>query len=130
MDDRRDLDNRRDLDVNDRKEYGRETERHLSQKTEDDYESDFEDDDKNGLGIALEDPETKSPRGRKPKKEVKYLNKNKETKKEEYESDFEEDKNDDDISIDLDDPEISRATTKIQAGFRGSKARKRVNLIL
>ena len=33
---------------------------------------------------------------------------------------------DDAIDIDLDDPEVGVAATKIQAGFRGSKARKEV----
>ena len=31
-----------------------------------------------------------------------------------------------DFDIDLDDPETAKAATKIQAGFRGSKARKEV----
>ena len=33
------------------------------------------------------------------------------------------------IDIDLDDPDVAKATTKIQAGFRGMKARKEVGNI-
>ena len=38
-----------------------------------------------------------------------------------------EEKNEEEVDIDLDDPEVEKAAVKIQAGFKGMKTRKELN---
>ena len=87
------------------------------------------------IDIDLDDPETAkaatkiqaSFRGSQARKEVSSMKQTDVQVKEQIESTQEV--AEDVIDIDLDDPETEKAATKIQAGFRGSKARKEVNIM-
>ena len=88
------------------------------------------------IDIDLDDPEVNeaatkiqaSFKGKKARDEVKKMKEEKEveesTNKEEDEKT--EERNDEEIDIDLDDPEVNEAATKIQASFKGKKARDEV----
>ena len=88
------------------------------------------------IDIDLDDPEVNeaatkiqaSFKGKKARDEVKKMKEEKEveesTNKEEDEKI--EERNDEEIDIDLDDPEVNEAATKIQASFKGKKARDEV----
>ena len=52
--------------------------------------------------------------------------KTEETKEEEKPVTEQEPKQEEEVDIDLNDPEVDKAASKIQAGFRGHQARKQV----
>ena len=82
------------------------------------------------IDIDMDDPETAlaatkiqaSFRGSQARKEVKTLKENEET----VEQNVTAQEAEEEIDIDMDDPETALAATKIQASFRGSQARKEV----
>jgi hypothetical protein len=82
------------------------------------------------IDIDMDDPETAkaatkiqaSFRGSQSRKEVKTLKENEET----VEQNVTAQEAEEEIDIDMDDPETALAATKIQASFRGSQARKEV----
>ena len=96
------------------------------------------------IDIDLDDPEVEAAatkiqagfKGHKARKQVKEMQSDKKggddeekqedeiDKKNEEES---EEKKEDEIDIDLTDPDVEAAATKIQAGFKGHKARKEVS---
>merc|ERR1719438_12471 len=85
--------------------------------------------DKEEIDIDLNDPDvekaaTKIQAGFKGMKARKEVNALKESQIEENNVQVME--KEDEIDIDLDDPEVEAAATKIQAGFKGLKARKEV----
>ena len=85
------------------------------------------------FNIDMNDPEVSNAatkiqsgfRGQQARKEVALL------KEEQQKQDCDkvENKNLDIVDIDMDDPEVSNAATKIQSGFRGKQARKEVALM-
>merc|ERR1712008_248412 len=82
------------------------------------------------IDIDLDDPETAiaatkiqaSFRGSQARKEVKNLKENEEA----VEQNITAQEAEEEIDIDMDDPETALAATKIQASFRGSQSRKEV----
>merc|ERR1712194_52233 len=78
----------------------------------------------------MDDPETAkaatkiqaSFRGSQSRKEVKSMKEKEET----VQQDVTEPGEEEEIDIDMDDPETAKAATKIQASFRGSQSRKEV----
>ena len=89
------------------------------------------DDTADVVDIDLTDPDVEAAatkiqagfKGHKARKEVAEMKENKDIVKDDGEKKFE---GEDDIDIDLNDPEVEAAATKIQAGFKGHKARKEV----
>ena len=91
------------------------------------------------IDIDLDDPEVNeaatkiqaSFKGKKARDEVKKMKDDKEEKEQEGQTESEEpaaekETQEEEIDIDLDDPEVNEAATKIQAGFKGKKARDEV----
>merc|ERR1712107_739008 len=117
----------------------------IETKTETKENQDFEDNpsenitdssskqDKEEIDIDLNDPDvekaaTKIQAGFKGMKTRKEISSRKEEKSEN--EDLTEKKTTEDVvDIDLNDPDVEQAATKIQAGFKGMKARKEVNAL-
>ena len=93
-----------------------------------------EKDDAEKVDIDLSDPDVEVAatkiqagfKGMKARKEVSSLKNQTQLKAE----DVLKDNNDSEIDIDLTDPDVEQAATKIQAGFKGMKARKEVNNLI
>merc|ERR1711915_515586 len=87
--------------------------------------------DQEPIDIDLDDPEvelaaTKIQAGFKGHKARKEMNKMKEEATK-YNPGEVEDGKEDTVDIDLNDPDVEQAATKIQAGFKGMKTRKELN---
>merc|ERR1712129_50915 len=86
---------------------------------------------KEDVDIDLNDPEvemaaTKIQSGYKGMKTRKAINARKKENEETVEQNVTAQEAEEEIDIDMDDPETAKAATKIQASFRGSQSRKEV----
>ena len=89
------------------------------------------------IDIDLNDPEVEMAatkiqagfKGKKARDEVKMMKNEMAEKIEEEQDSKNENATDTDIDIDLNDPEVEMAATKIQAGFKGKKARDEVKMM-
>ena len=84
------------------------------------------------IDIDLNDPEVEKAatkiqagfKGHKARKEVKQMKESSQEEKPTATGDEEEKKEEEKVDIDLNDPEVEKAASKIQAGFKGYKTRK------
>ena len=104
----------------------------LADVTEDEIDIDLDDPEVNEAATKIQ----ASFKGKKARDEVKKMKKEKETVASEIEEEAQDVKveevaaaTEEEIDIDLDDPEVNEAATKIQASFKGKKARDEVKKI-
>ena len=104
----------------------------LADVTEDEIDIDLDDPEVNEAATKIQ----ASFKGKKARDEVKKMKEEKETVASEIEEEAQDVKveevaaaTEEEIDIDLDDPEVNEAATKIQASFKGKKARDEVKKI-
>ena len=109
----------------------------MAEKNEDVKDSKNENDNIEEIDIDLDDPEVEMAatkiqagfKGKKAREEVKIMKEELTVKSEETQQINEKAGEEEEIDIDLNDPEVEMAATKIQAGFKGKKAREEVKMM-
>ena len=106
-----------------------------SSQAEDEKEEKANEEADGEIDIDLDDPEVEAAatkiqagfKGHKARKQVKEMQSEKKEGDDEEKKEANEESKEEEIDIDLTDPEVEAAATKIQAGFKGHKARKEVS---